>query len=393
MINRAGVRVPFNKPFIAGNELNYIRQAVITNRHTSGGGDFTQKCQSWLKNNLGADAAFLTHSCTAALEMAAILCDLQPGDEVIMPSFTFVSTANAFALRGAIPVFVDIRSDTLNIDERLILSAITPKTKAVVPVHYGGVACEMDHILKIARNNQLIVIEDAAQALLSSYRGRYLGTLGDIGCLSFHETKNVISGEGGAIMVNNGLGHNLEARAEIVLEKGTNRKAFFKGGIEKYTWLNLGSSFLPSEIAAAFLLAQFEYAYSIVEKRRRLVSLYRELLKPLEDHGLIRIPKEPASDLRPNGHLFYILASDKKERAKLIDFLARRGIMAVFHFVPLHSSPGGRRYGRVDGPLPVTDDISSRLLRLPLYFEMEPIDVGIVSETIYRFYFGKSVCK
>ncbi len=386
MIDGARFRVPFNKPFIAGNELRYIKQAVITNGHTSGGGAFTQKCQEWLANNLRSGAAFLTHSCTAALEMSAILCDLQSGDEIIMPSFTFVSTANAFALRGARPVFVDIRPDTLNIDETLILPAISPRTKAIVPVHYGGVACAMDEILRIAMDFGLVVIEDAAQALLSTYKGKFLGALGHIGCLSFHETKNVISGEGGALLVNKDLGPELVDRAEIVWEKGTNRKAFFQGHADKYTWVQLGSSFLPSEIAAAFLLAQFEYAHQIVDKRRSLVSLYRDLLKPLEDSGFIQLPQTPRPDSDSNGHLFYILTSNTDERGKLIDFLARQGVMAVFHYVPLHSSPAGKKFGRMSDRLPVTDDISSRLLRLPLYFEMEPDDVVIVSEAVHQFY-------
>ena len=389
MIDGAGFRVPFNKPFIAGNELSYIKQAVISNGHISGGGEFTQKCQSWLVNNLRSGAAFLTNSCTAALEMSAILCDLHSGDEVIMPSFTFVSTANAFALRGATPVFVDIRPDSLNINETLIVPAITPKTKAIVPVHYGGVACAMDEILRIAKNFGLIVIEDAAQALLSNYKGKFLGSIGHIGCLSFHETKNVISGEGGALLVNRDLGPELLDRAEIVWEKGTNRKAFFQGHADKYTWVQLGSSFLPSEIAAAFLLAQFEYAHEILGKRRRLFSLYRQSLKPLEDSGFIKLPQapNPDSDSDSNGHLFYILTSNANERGKLIDFLARQGVMAVFHYVPLHSSPAGKKYGRTSDDLTVTDDISSRLLRLPLYFEMEPDDVAIVSEAVHKFYF------
>jgi dTDP-4-amino-4,6-dideoxygalactose transaminase len=386
MIDGARFRVPFNKPFIAGNELSYIEQAVITNGHTSGGGAFTQKCQAWLANNLRSGAAFLTHSCTAALEMSAILCDLQSGDEIIMPSFTFVSTANAFALRGARPVFVDIRPDTLNIDETLILPAISPRTKAIVPVHYGGVACAMDEILRVAMDFGLVVIEDAAQALLSTYKGKFLGALGHIGCLSFHETKNVISGEGGALLVNKDLGPELVDRAEIVWEKGTNRKAYFQGHADKYTWVQLGSSFLPSEIAAAFLLAQFEYAHQIVDKRRSLVSLYRDLLKPLEDSGFIKLPQVPRPDSDSNGHLFYILTSNTNERGKLIDFLERRGVMAVFHYVPLHSSPAGKKYGRMSDDLPVTDDISSRLLRLPLYFEMKPDDVAIVSEAVHQFY-------
>lgn len=388
MIHSSRIKIPFNKPFIAGNELRYIRDAVITNGHTSGGGDFTKKCHSWLVRNLCGSAAFLTNSCTAALEMSAILCDLKPGDEVIMPSFTFVSTANAFALRGACPVFVDIRRDTLNIDETLIPSAITPKTKAIAPVHYAGVACEMDKIIEIASKNGLFVIEDAAQALLSTYKGKFLGTIGDIGCLSFHETKNVISGEGGAILINQKLRPDLARKAEIVWEKGTNRKAFDEGSTEKYTWLQLGSSFLPSEIAAAFLFAQLEYAHEIAHSRRRLTSLYHEILRPLEDSGFIKLPEARTGDSDSNGHLFYLLASNIRERSRLIDFLAHRGIMAVFHYVPLHSSPAGRKYGRAASDMPVTDDISSRLLRLPLYFEMKENDVEMVSEAVQEFYTG-----
>ncbi|MGC8659337.1 MAG: dTDP-4-amino-4,6-dideoxygalactose transaminase [Desulfomonilaceae bacterium] len=386
MISGFRAKVPFNKPFIAGNELSYIRQAVMKNGQTSGGGDFTQKCQAWLVKTLGSNAALLTHSCTAALEMSAILCDLQAGDEVIMPSFTFVSTANAFALRGATPVFVDIRADTLNLDESLIQAAITSKTKAIVPVHYGGVACAMDEIIQIALEHDLFVIEDAAQALLSTYKGKYLGTLGHIGCLSFHETKNVISGEGGAILLNETLERSLASKAHIIWQKGTNRLDFFQGTTDKYTWLQLGSSFLPSEIAAAFLLAQFEFAHNIMEKRRRLVELYNNKLRPLEDLGLIQLPGYLDKGSNSNGHLFYILTSSFRERSRLINFLARHGIVAVFHYVPLHSSPAGKRYARASGSLPITNDISSRLLRLPLYYEMEPKDVELVTKAIKKFY-------
>ena len=388
MIKNLESGIPFNKPFIAGKELSYIRQAVVTNCHTSGGGDFTNRCQDWLGKNLGAGAAFLTHSCTAALEMSAILCNIQPGDEVIMPSFTFVSTANAFALRGALPVFVDIRPDTLNIDENQILPAISSRTRAIVPVHYGGVACAMDKILDIASNYGLFVIEDAAQAMLSTYKGRYLGTLGDIGCLSFHETKNVTSGEGGAILINNELNPSLAERAEIIWEKGTNRKAFFQGSADKYTWVQLGSSFLPSELSAAFLFAQLECAHKIVEKRRTLVRLYHDSLSSLEKDGYIKLPPVQNGNSSANGHVFYILTSGDRERSLLINFLASRGIMAVFHYVPLHSSPAGRKYGRTGNNLVVTDDISSRLLRLPLYYEMNPSDVEKVSQAVHSFYCG-----
>jgi dTDP-4-amino-4,6-dideoxygalactose transaminase len=320
--------------------------------------------------------------------MAAIMIDLKPGDEVIMPSFTFVSTANAFALRGARPVFVDIRSDTLNIDESLIPSAVTSRTRAIVPVHYAGVACEMDAILETARNNGLVVIEDAAQALLSKYKGKFLGTIGHIGCLSFHETKNIISGEGGAVLINNDSGRDLMEMAGIIWEKGTNRKAFSEGSTDRYTWIRLGSSFLPSEIGAAFLLAQLECAHRIVENRRMLATLYYRSLEPLEKSGFVKLPANLAEGATSNGHMFYILTDSARERSRLIAFLAQRGISALFHYVPLHSSPAGKKYGRIAGPMTVTNDISERLLRLPLYFEMEPEDVETVSGAIREFYLG-----
>jgi dTDP-4-amino-4,6-dideoxygalactose transaminase len=388
MITKSECEIPFNKPFIVGNEMAYIRDAVITNGHISGGGSFTQRCHSWLSQNLGNCQAFLTNSCTSALEMAAIMIDLKPGDEVIMPSFTFVSTANAFALRGARPVFVDIRSDTLNIDESLIPSAVTSRTRAIVPVHYAGVSCEMDAILETAGNNGLVVIEDAAQALLSTYKGKFLGTIGHIGCLSFHETKNIISGEGGAVLINNDSGRNLMEMAGIIWEKGTNRKAFSEGSTDRYTWIRLGSSFLPSEIGAAFLLAQLECAHRIVENRRMLATLYYRSLEPLEKAGFVKLPVNLAEGATSNGHMFYILTGSARERSRLITFLAQRGITALFHYVPLHSSPAGKKYGRIAGPMTVTNDISEKLLRLPLYFEMEPEDVETVSEAIREFYLG-----
>ena len=388
MITKTDTTIPFNKPFIAGNELAYIHDAVITNGHLSGGGSFTERCHSWLSQNLGNCVAFLTNSCTSALEMSAIMIDIQPGDEVIMPSFTFVSTANAFALRGAKPVFVDIRSDTLNIDETLISSAITSKTRAIVPVHYAGVACEMDTILGTATDHGLLVIEDAAQALLSTYRGKFLGTIGHIGCLSFHETKNIISGEGGAVLINNDSGRDLMEKAGVIWEKGTNRRAFFEGSTDKYTWIRLGSSFLPSEIGAAFLMAQLECAHTIVENRRTLAGLYYRSLKHLEDSGFVRLPENLSNGSTSNGHMFYILTCSSAERSRLIEFLARRGISALFHYIPLHSSPAGQKYGRMAGPMTVTNDISERILRLPLYHEMGPKDVEAVSGAIHEFYLG-----
>lgn len=377
-------RIPFNKPFIVGKELYYIAQAVLAG-HLSGDGPYTKLCHKWLQNNLKCCKALLTHSCTAALEMAAILCDFKPGDEIIMPSFTFVSTANAFVLRGGVPVFVDIRPDTLNINEELIESAITEKTKVIVPVHYAGVSCAMDTIINTARKYNLLVVEDAAQCLLSTSNGKYLGTIGDLGCLSFHETKNVISGEGGALLINN---PDLIERAEIIREKGTNRSKFFRGEIDKYTWVDIGSSFLPSELTGAFLYAQLEQAEKIINTRRNIFDRYEKQLKCLEDDGVLRLPI--AGDRYPNnGHIFYINTRSTKERTALIDFLKQKNIYAVFHYVSLHSSPAGIRYGRTCGDMKVTDDISGRLLRLPLYYEMSPDDVDVVVSAIKQFYYGK----
>ena len=388
MITKPECAIPFNKPSIVGNEIAYIKDAVITNGHISGGGSFTQRCHSWLSRNLGNCRAFLTNSCTSALEMSAMMIDVQPGDEVIMPSFTFVSTANAFALRGAKPVFVDIRRDTLNIDETLISGAITSRTRAIVPVHYAGVACEMDSILKTATDNMLIVIEDAAQAMMSTYRGKFLGAIGHIGCLSFHETKNIISGEGGAVLVNNRLGRDLVEKAGVIWENGTNRKAFFDGLTDSYTWMRLGSSFLPSELGAAFLLAQLEYAHRIVENRRMLVDIYRKSLEMVEEAGFVQLPEKLPLGVTSNGHMFYILTSSAKERNRLIEFLGGLGISALFHYVPLHSSPAGEKYGRVGSPMNVTISISERLVRLPLYYEMTIGDLETVSKAIKRFYLG-----
>jgi dTDP-4-amino-4,6-dideoxygalactose transaminase len=317
--------------------------------------------------------------------MAAILCDIKPGDEIIMPSFTFVSTANAFVLRGGVPVFVDIRPDTLNINEELIESAITEKTKVIVPVHYAGISCAMDTIIKTARKYNLLVVEDAAQSLLSTYNRKFLGTIGDLGCLSFHETKNVISGEGGALLINN---PDFVERAEIIREKGTNRSKFFRGEIDKYTWVDIGSSFLPSELIGAFLYAQLEQAEKIIHTRRNIFDRYYKQLKCLEDDGVLRLP---IADDRcsTNGHIFYINTRSTEERTALIDFLRQKKIYAVFHYVSLHSSPAGKRYGRTCGDMKVTDDISARLLRLPLYYEMSPDDVDVVVSAIKQFYYGK----
>jgi len=376
-------RIPFNKPFVVGKELYYIAQAVMAG-HLSGDGFYTKQCHLWLEERLGCGRAFLTHSCTAALEMAAILADLHPGDEVVMPSFTFVSTANAVVLRGAVPVFVDIRADSLNIDERLIEAAVTPRTRMIVVVHYAGMPCAMDEIMAIGRKYDLVVVEDAAQALLSRYRGRYLGSIGHLGCLSFHETKNVISGEGGALLVN---APEFVKRAEIIREKGTNRCQFFRGEVDKYTWVDVGSSYLPSELVGAFLCAQLEHSDEINAARCRIFDLYYESLRPLEQQGRLLLPFIP-SDCATNGHLFYIITGSLEERTRLIDHLKSMGVLAVFHYVPLHSSPGGRRFGRVSGDMAVSDDISDRLLRLPLYYGMSDQDVAEVVSRINEFYAG-----
>lgn len=365
--------IPFNKPYMTGKELGYIAQAHA-NAHLAGDGAFTRKCHAWLERSTGAHKALLTHSCTAALEMAAMLADLRPGDEVIMPSFTFVSTANAFVLRGAVPVFVDIREDTLNLDERLIPAAIGPRTRAIVPVHYAGVGCEMDAIMDIATRHGLLVIEDAAQGVMSRYRGRALGAIGDLGTYSFHETKNVISGEGGALLVNNA---RFVERAEIIREKGTNRSQFFRGQVDKYTWVDLGSSFLPSELVAAFLCAQIEEAESITRWRLALWARYHDSLAPLETAGLLRRPIVPAHCLH-NAHMYYILVESPEARTRLIDTLKELGVSAVFHYVPLHTAPYGRANARVAASLGVTERQADRLLRLPLWLGMDDaVDVVV----------------
>jgi dTDP-4-amino-4,6-dideoxygalactose transaminase len=356
--------IPFNRPHLTGREFAYIQEAVAAGQ-LAGNGQFTQRCQRWLEERLGAPRALLTHSCTAALELAALLLDLQPGDQVIMPSYTFVSTANAVVLRGAQPVFVDVRRDTFNIDERLIEAAITPQTRAIIVVHYAGVACELDAILAIARRHNLSVIEDAAQGLLSSYRGKPVGTLGQLAAFSFHETKNVISGEGGALVINDPL---LAERAEILWEKGTDRSKFLRGMVDKYTWIDVGSSFLPGELIAAFLWAQMEEADQITTQRLALWEQYDRACIQLTRFGL-RGPTVPA-DRTHNAHLFYQVLPPQLPRADLLADLNRRGVNAVFHYVPLHSSPAGRRYGRVAGPMTETDEYSRRLIRLPLWVGM-----------------------
>jgi dTDP-4-amino-4,6-dideoxygalactose transaminase len=354
--------IPFNRPYATGNELAYVTEAQRLN-HLSGDGSFTKRCHQWIEQRTGCASALLTQSCTSALELAALLLDLEPGDEVIMPSFTFVSTANAFVLRGAVPVFVDIREDTLNLDEKLIEAAITPRTRAIVPVHYAGVACEMDAIAAIAARHGLRIVEDAAQGIMAGYKGRPLGAIGDIGCFSFHETKNVISGEGGSLLVND---PELVQSAEIMREKGTDRGRFFRGEVDKYTWQNVGSSFLPSEITAAFLWAQLEQAERITAERLAIWRRYHEMLAPLEQRGVLRRPVIPP-DCQHNGHIYYILLETAEDRAHVLAELNRNGINAVFHYVPLHSSPAGMRFGRASGELALTTSQSERLVRLPVW--------------------------
>jgi dTDP-4-amino-4,6-dideoxygalactose transaminase len=358
----SGMNIPFNKPFMTGKELFYIAEAHFNNM-LAGDGPFTKKCHEWLETKIGTKKALLTHSCTAALDMAAILADIQPGDEVIMPSYTFVSTANAFVLRGGVPVFLDIRPDTLNIDENLIEPAITDRTKAIVPVHYAGVACEMDTIMEIAVRHGLLVIEDAAQGIMSSYRGRPLGSIGHFGALSFHETKNIISGEGGALLVNDA---RFVERAEIIREKGTNRSQFFRGQVDKYTWCDIGSSFLPGELIAAFLWAQMEEAEKITKRRLEIWDLYHKAFIKIERRGMMSRPIVPEWCTH-NGHMYYLLLPDLITRNRLIDHLKSFDINALFHYVPLHSSPMGERFRNRSGACPVTESISERLVRLPFF--------------------------
>lgn len=357
--------IPFNKPFMTGKELFYIAEAHF-NGMLAGDGPFTKRCHNWLEKSSGAKKALLTHSCTGALEMAALLLNIEPGDEVIMPSYTFVSTANAFVLRGGVPVFVDIRPDTLNIDETKIEAAITPRTRVIVPVHYAGVACEMDAIMAIAARHGLRVVEDAAQGVRATYKGRALGSIGDLGAYSFHETKNVISGEGGALLVND---PGLALRAEIIREKGTDRSQFFRGEVDKYTWQEAGSSFLPGELIAAFLWAQLEEADRMTQQRLELWHRYHELLAPLEAQGALRRPCIP-EDCRHNAHMYYVLLPAGMDRQEILSGMKRNNIYPVFHYVPLHSSPAGRRYGRISGALPITEALSERLIRLPLWLNL-----------------------
>jgi len=369
--------IPFNRPYATGNELVYAAEAQ-RNYHLSGDGPFTKRCHQWIEQQTGCARALLTHSCTSALDLAALLLDLKAGDEVILPSYTFVSTANAFVLRGAVPVFVDIREDTLNLDERLIEAAITPRTRVIAPVHYAGVSCEMDSIVAIARRYNLRIVEDAAQAIMAGYKGRAPGALGDLGSLSFHETKNVMSGEGGCLLVND---PELALRAEIIREKGTDRGRFFRGEVDKYTWQDVGSSFLPSDLTAAFLWAQLEQAQRITEERLALWQRYHEMLAALEQQGLLRRPIVPA-DCRHNGHMYYILLRSEADRRKVLAGLKENGIGAVFHYVPLHSSPAGLRFGRAHGDLSRTTSLSQRLVRLPMWLGLSRAQQQRVCETL-----------
>lgn len=378
-------QIPFNFPHLTGGEIINIEKAHKLGR-LAGDGFFTKECHQWMKVQFDLSGALLTHSCTAALEMMAILADLKPGDEVIMPSYTFVSTANAFVLRGAKPVFVDIRPDTLNINEGLIEGAINSKTKAIVPVHYAGVACEMDVINQIAKKHDLLVLEDAAQGVMSRYKGRHLGALGHLGAYSFHETKNIICGEGGALTIND---DRFLERAEIIREKGTNRSKFFRGDVDKYSWVDMGSSYLPGEISAAFLLAQFDRAHQITDKRLLLWSQYHDALQELEDSGHIVRPTVPEG-CEHNAHMYYLLVKNLDARSALINYLRERGIMAVFHYVPLHTSEAGRHYARVEGNLSVTENIADRLVRLPLYCDLSQEQMSRIIVAVKSFFCEKA---
>ena len=371
--------IPFNRPYATGNEQAYMADAQRRN-HLSGDGAYTRLCHSWLEAQTGCARALLTHSCTSALDLAALLLDLEGGSEVIMPSYTFVSTANAFVLRGAVPVFVDIREDTLNLDEKLIEAAITSRTRAIAPVHYAGVGCEMDTIVDIARHYNLKIVEDAAQGILAGYNGRPLGTFGDLGAFSFHETKNIISGEGGALLVNDPA---LVTRAEIIREKGTNRSQFFRGEVDKYTWQDIGSSLLPGEMTAAFLWAQLENAQKITRQRMALWKNYHEMLAPLERQGLLRRPIIPAN-CEHNGHLYFVLLPSEIDRSMVLAELKAHGVHAVFHYVPLHSSPAGLRFGRTHGDLTLTTTFSARLIRLPMWIGLTEAQQQYVCDVLLR---------
>lgn len=371
--------IPFSLPYMTGKELGYIASSQF-NKQLSGDGAFTKQCHAWLEAQANCSKALLTHSCTAALEMAAILLDVKPGDEIIMPSYTFASTANAFILQGGVPVFVDIREDTLNLDERLIMAAITPRTKAIVPVHYAGVACEMEAILEIADRHDLKVVEDAAQGVMAYYKGRALGSMGELGAYSFHESKNIVSGEGGALLVNDA---SLGLRAEIIREKGTDRSQFVRGEKDKYTWLEVGSSFLPSEIIAAFLWAQLEEAEQITQQRIIIWEYYHERFQELENKGILRRPIVP-DDCQHNAHMYYLILSPEIDRNVVLNELKRNHVFAVSHYVPLHSSQAGQRYGKISNNLFWTDSLSARIIRLPLWIGLTNLQQDRVFEEFYK---------
>lgn len=374
-------KIRFNVPPFTGKEYEYIRQAVEM-RKICGDGEFTQKASRWFEERTGAARCLMTTSCTHATELAALLCDIKPGDEVIMPSFTFVSTADAFVLRGGVPVFVDIRPDTMNIDEKQIEDAVTEKTRAIVPVHYAGVACEMDTIMDIAGRHNLVVIEDAAQGVMASYKGKALGAIGDFGCYSFHETKNYSMGEGGALLIKDPA---YIENAEIFREKGTDRSKYYRGQVDKYRWQNYGSSYLPSELNVAYLYAQLELADAVNEWRLARWKEYYEELMPLAQAGKIELPVVPEGCVH-NAHMFYIKTADEGERAELIDFLKKDDILAVYHYVPLHSAPAGIKYGRFSGKDVYTTKESERLLRLPMYYGLTAEEVSFVTEKVKEFY-------
>lgn len=373
--------IRFNVPPYTGNEMEYIKRAV-ENQHICGDGEFTKKCSQYLEEVTGTAKCLLTTSCTHALEMAALLCDIKEGDEVILPSYTFVSTADAFVLRGAVPVFVDIRPDTMNIDENLIEAAITERTKVIAVVHYAGIACEMDKIMEIARKYHLMVVEDAAQAIMCTYKGKPLGTFGDFGCFSFHETKNFSMGEGGALLIRDPK--YIEA-AEILREKGTDRSKYYRGQVDKYRWMNYGSSYLPSDMNAAYLYSQFEVADQINEVRKDRWDQYYQLLKPLQDKKIISLPVVPEGCVH-NGHMFYIKTKDQKERAELIEFMKSSDILTVFHYVPLHSAPAGLKFGRFHGEDRYTTIESERLLRLPMFYQLTKEQVEWIAGKVKEFY-------
>ena len=372
--------INFNVPAHTDETITNILE-VFKEKHASGDGKFTKLCNKWIEDNFKCQKALLVHSGTAALELAAIMCNLEQGDEVIMPSYTFVSTANAFVLRGAKPVFVDIRPDTLNLDEKLIEEAITPKTKVIAPVHYAGIGCEMDKIMEIAKKHKLLVVEDAAQAFGGKYKGKQLGTIGDFGCFSFHETKNIMSGEGGALVTNN---PEYAERAEIIREKGTNRSKFFRGQVDKYTWVDVGSSYLPSDVIAAYLYSILNISDDIQAKRLKVWETYNEEFEEFEKKGVIRRPIIP-ENCTNNGHMFYLLFNNLDTRTKFISYLKENGVLSVFHYIPLHSAPAGIKYGRYVGDMKVTNRVSDTLVRLPMFYDITDEELGKVVDLSKKF--------